>query len=136
MGSHIVRPREGGAGLGVDGLVLHLEGPDAQLEHGVPVVLGEEIAVHEVDDVRDDVLARGLELLDEPVPEQGEVLLADLVAVARGAEAHVALDFLDEAGEFAYFWEKSAYVLMRKRDGFGKDDQEAYPSCYCCPATR
>jgi len=29
-------------------------------------------------------------------------LLADFVAIAGGAEAHVALDFFDHAREFAY----------------------------------
>ena len=82
MGLLVVDPSECALGLGVDFDLFHIHRPNAELEQGIPVVFGQVVAIHELDDVGDGFFPGYLELFDESMPEEGEVLLADFVAVA------------------------------------------------------
>ena len=100
MAHLVVLTGEGGLDLAVDLYLLHVHVADTELEDGVPVVFGEVVAIHEGDNAIDGFFAIQVEFLDKAGPEDGDVLLADFVAVAGGVEAHVALDFFDEADKF------------------------------------
>ena len=85
----------------VDGGITR--GADAELEDSVPVLAREVVLVHGVDDILDAVLPLAFEAAHQRSEEAGEVLLANFVAVGRGAQADVGLDLFHKPRELTGF---------------------------------